>query len=122
MAETINHSAAPWRVEPLAASHGDDTVVMSADGLQVCRIPGKVWDERAHLRFPEDRDNFALIAMAPRLLKELRRAERFIAGFEECELQYGVGEMLADIRGALREIEVRIATRQLCGPLLERAE
>ena len=35
------------------------------------------------------------------LVEALRQTERFIAGFEECEEQEGIGELLALIRAAL---------------------
>lgn len=43
----------------------------------------------------------ALRACAAELVDALRESERFIAGFEGCELQEGIDALLAKIRGAL---------------------
>jgi hypothetical protein len=42
---------------------------------------------------------------APRLLASLKRAESFISGFEDDELQEGIADLLACIRGAIAEAE-----------------
>lgn len=42
-----------------------------------------------------------LFAASPDMLAELRKAESFISGFEDDELQEGIAELLAGIRGAI---------------------
>ena len=55
----------------------------------------------------EAAQNAALIAAAPDLLRAARTAERFMAGFEDDEMQHGINENLALIRSAIEEAERR---------------
>ena len=89
------HTKGPWRAgrngsvvadEPVLEMNGSDAVEYYGGHLIAESIAAK---------------NVPIIVAAPALLTAAEKAERFIRGFEGDELQEGIGELLAELRGAI---------------------
>lgn len=68
------HSKAPWRVEPCAATHGEQTVLVDANGYVLARIESSAWNTDVKLKgaAKHDRANAIIMESAPALLKVLQ--------------------------------------------------
>jgi len=61
---TLPHSALPFEIQPCMADHGETTLIVDSKGFVVGTIASAVWDERAVLKYPQDRGNASLILTA----------------------------------------------------------
>ena len=61
---TLPHSALPFEIQPCLADHGETTLIVDSKGFVVGTIASAVWDERAVLKYPQDRGNASLILTA----------------------------------------------------------
>lgn len=64
------HTPGPWSVQPCAADHGESTVIGTADGFLIARIPSDAWSGIG-AESKEDSANARLIAAAPDMLAAL---------------------------------------------------
>lgn len=117
MNSIVKHTPGPWSAyeqsfphEILICTLGPCSSYDSPVKEQIAWTAKNSWDTRSE-KFAEqkqrDRANARLIAASPELLVELRKAESFISGFEDDELQEGIAVLLAGIRTAIAKAEDR---------------
>lgn len=97
------HTPGPWRLQRSPhRQDGEYDFAIHADGVMVL---AEAFGRDAHGGTPPAEANARLIAAAPTMLTELRKAEAFISGFEGDELQEGIDDLLSEIRAAIKQAE-----------------
>lgn len=93
----------PWTIQPLQTAHGTHTAICDAKAHVLCVIPSAAWDEKAFIRFPEDRMNARLFACAKRMFEELKVCRDWLHGcvqFDEDREQFARMEaLIAEVEG-----------------------
>jgi hypothetical protein len=60
----LPHSPLPFKIQPCQADQGQTTFIVDSKDFVVAHISSAIWNERACLKFPQDRGNAALILQA----------------------------------------------------------
>lgn len=104
----MQHTPGPYTVHrALHSADGayDYAIGAIVDGKSECIAEGYGRVTQTH--FAPAEANANLFAAAPDLLRSCKALECFASGFEDCELQEGMAELLADARAAIAKAEGR---------------
>jgi hypothetical protein len=102
------------KVNPATWAHTGETmpdgapVLINPGSGAPCVMPRATWPNPMIPRSPQVYRNECRERMesaAPDMLAELHKAESFISGFEDDELQEGIADLLAGIRAAIAKAE-----------------